>query len=386
MSISTPLQTLFSHGFRPLFLGAGLFAILATAAWLLVLMGYSPLPLGNPLLWHSHEMLVGFVGAAMGGFLLTAVPNWTGSAPLRGTGLVVLCLLWLAGRLAAAAAEVLPLAVVAIVDLSFSVMLIISITNAVVKGGNRRNYPILGLIGLTVLLNGCYHVAPWLGVNPLTFLYLYIHVVLLLITIIGGRITPNFTANWLKQRGAVRLPRRYLALEVATIALTVAVGLSDSLWPGSGASGLCALAAAAAHGLRLSQWRGLATRGEPLMVVLHVGYGWLVVGYGLLAMSVFMAELPRSAALHTLTLGAIGTMIIAVMSRASLGHTGRPLTASRLLALAFALVSVAALLRLGAGLWMSLYTPLIHASGGVWIAAFGLFVLLFAPMLLRPRQ
>lgn len=388
MSISSPSRlALFEYGFRPFFLLSALAAVTVIALWLAVLSGWHwPGAPANPLLWHAHEMLYGFIAAAIGGFLLTAVPNWTGQPPLKGQPLLWLTVFWLAGRLGAALSGVLPLTLVATLDLAFLLALNGVVITQLRAGGNRKNYLIAGLVGLLVLGNASYYLAlaGVLAVNPALPLYLALHVVLLLVTIIGGRIIPSFTGNWLQARGIKTLPVVQPWLDLAALAATLGVGLAATLAPFSLLTGLLALAAAGLHGLRLAGWRGLHTPPEWLLTVLHVGYGWLVVGYALLAFTTF-AGLPASAALHALTMGAIGTLVLAVMSRAALGHTGRKLHAGRGLAASYVLVSLATLARIGAGLLPGWYSSLLGMAALLWIAAFTLFVLLFWPILSRPR-
>lgn len=379
---------LLEYGFRPFFLGAGLFAIAAVAAWLVLLHGGWSNGPANPVLWHGHEMLFGFVGAALAGFLLTAIPNWTGRVPVKGRELAMLGATWLVGRLAMALSGGLPPGMVAVLDLAFLVALMLIVVREVRAGGNRRHYPIVAVVSLLVFANGLTHLqALWPDAGTgMTGIKLGIHVMLLLITIIGGRIVPAFTNNWLRQRQSERLPVSRAWIERLAIGSTILVGLADTVSPAWMVTGLLALIAAVAHGLRLAGWRGRHTLPEPLLAVLHLGYGWLVIGYALLGLSVFVDDLPRSSALHALTIGAMGTMILAVMSRAALGHTGRTLHASRVITTAYALVTVAALLRVGAVLAPTYYFSLIGASGLAWAAAFSLFVAEYWPILTRPRR
>lgn len=379
---------LFDYGFRPFFLLAAVAAVTVVALWLLVLAGgHWPGAPANPLFWHMHEMLYGFIAAAIGGFLLTAVPSWTGQPPLKGTPLVWLTAAWLVGRLGAALAGWLPLPLVALLDLLFLPALTGVTIRQLRASGNRKNYFIAGLLALLVLADALYYLAlaGWATFSPALPLTAALHVVLFLVAVIGGRIIPSFTGNWLNAHGSKVLPIIRPTLDKAALLATLSVGLAVVLTPPSLLTGVLALTAAALHGTRLAGWRGLHTPPEWLLTVLHVGYAWLVVGYALLGLAAFGLLLP-SAAVHALTMGAIGTLVLAVMSRASLGHTGRKLHAGRGLALSYLLVSLATLARIGAGLLPAFYSGLLGTAAVLWIAAFGLFIVLFWPILSRPRM
>ncbi|HXH04249.1 MAG TPA: NnrS family protein [Candidatus Competibacteraceae bacterium] len=381
-------SVLLDYGFRPFFLLAGGYAVLVLVLWLGRLAGADwPGAPRNPLAWHVHEMLLGFIGAAIGGFLLTAVPNWTGRAPLTGTPLAALVLTWLAGRLAMAFSGALPAWLVAALDLPYLIALAMRTVGELRKAGNKGQYPLVAILGLLILSNTLFHLASAgaLALSPLTPLYLILHLVVALVVLIGGRIIPAFTRNWMSAKGLKPLPVSRPPVEIAAAALTVATGLADGVFPGSAASGVLALAAAAAHGLRLSGWRGLATRREGLLAVLHLGYAWLVLGYVLLGLAALGLGASRSGALHVLTIGCLGTMVIAVMSRAALGHTGRKLHADRPLLLAYLLVSLGAAARLAAALAPAHYWIWLGLAGLAWSAGFGLFFLRFWPILTRPR-
>ena len=381
------LWVVLSYGFRGFFLAAGLFAVVAIVIWLALLHGYSGLVLpANPILWHAHEMFFGFVVAAIAGFMLTAVPMWTGQTPLQGAPLGILLSTWLAGRLVMLAGGILPAVLVAVIDLLFPSLLAFFIIRMLIAGANKRNYPLGVLITLLPLANLAYHLGVlelWQGAQY--GIYAMPHLAALLITIIGGRIIPAFTANWFKLQGIGQLPRTHAWLEYSCIGLTLLTAIAMLIAAQSIISGTLAAAAAVLHGLRLSGWRGLQTLTNPLLAILHLGYAWLAIAYLLLSLSVFTNLISHSGALHALTIGAIGTMILAVMSRVGLGHTARPLQAAWIIVIAYGLLSLAACARIFAALWPSYYGFLIDLSGLAWIIAFAAFSWIYWPILTCPR-
>lgn len=357
---------LFSAGFRPFFLLAAAWAAIAVPVWLAAYVhGYAlhgPLP---ALFWHGHEMVFGFGFAAVAGFLLTAIPNWTGRLPVRGLPLALLALLWFAGRIA------MLIPGMALIDLAFSAALIIVVARELIAGRNWRNLPMLAALALLFAGNLLFHLGVYAGLR------LGIATLCMLIALVGGRIVPSFTRNWLaKARLAPPAPEGALdriALVVTLIALAAWVGRAPfSSW--------LLVAAGLALAARLSRWRGLSTVREPLLFILHVGYGWLALGLILLGL-----DPGSSAALHALTLGAIGTMTLAVMTRASLGHTGRALVADRATLAIYGLVTLAALLRVAspfAGAQAVLVTSL---AGVAWSVAFATFAVHYGTFLIGVR-
>ncbi|GMR17198.1 MAG: NnrS family protein [Gammaproteobacteria bacterium] len=377
-----------SYAFRPFFLLNGLFAMVVISVWLAALHGIRlAAPPAAMLYWHGHEMVVGFAMAAVAGFVLTAVATWTGRPPLQGKLLGVLVFSWLCGRLIMMTAAWLPYWLVASVDSIFPFLLALLLGREVLGGGNRRNYPIVGIILVLAGLNLLYHlgvmrIVP--GMDRLA-LYLLIHIVLLMITVIAGRIIPNFTANWLRARGHERLPASHALLDGVTVVATIATGVSVSLDPSGPVSGILATVAALAHAVRLARWRGLATVSEPLLFVLHVAYLWLPAGYALTALAAFDLVLPASAALHALTMGGIGNMILAVTTRVALAHTGRALHAPRLIAISYAILNAAVVARVLSPLDPGRYLQLIDLSALGWIATFAIFSWVYWPVLTRRR-
>jgi len=369
----------------------GLFAVAVMTAWIALMHGWSWVgaPL-NPVIWHAHEMLIGFVMAAVAGFSLTAVATWTGRPPVNGKSLGWLASAWLAGRVAMAFSGVIPAVAVMLIDLAFPVMLCFFLGREVIAGGSRRNYPVVAITGVMAVINLLYHVGSGTAdqLSRLSLL-MFIQLVLLLITIIAGRIIPNFTANWLRGRGqdqaSARTPRSLAWLEATVFSLTGLTGLAYVFMPGHEVTGVLALLTAAAHGLRLSQWCGFATRPEPLLFILHVAYAWLPLGFGLAGLAAFGIMLSPQAALHALTVGAVALMILAVTTRVALGHTGRPLSAAPLIVRAYQVLLISTLLRVlgpGAGAY---YQWMIDLSAVGWIIAFILFLRIYWPILTGPH-
>jgi uncharacterized protein involved in response to NO len=376
-----------SYAFRPFFLLNGLFAIVVITIWLMALHGsrLAPLP-ATMLYWHGHEMVVGFGMAAVAGFVLTAVATWTDRPPLQGNWLGTLVFSWLLGRLTMMAVTQVPYWLVASVDTVFPFLLALLVGREVVGGGSRRNYPIVAIILLLAVLNLLYHLGTMRilpGMDRLA-VYFLIHLLLLMITVIAGRIIPNFTANWMRARDHVRLPENHPLTDGITVAATIATGVSVSLSPIGPVTGTLALLAALSHAIRLARWRGMATTSEPLLFVLHVAYLWLPVGYALTALAAFGLVFPSTAAVHALTMGAIGNMILAVTSRVALAHTGRSLHAPRLVVIAYAILNAAVVARVLSPLNQGLYLEMIDLSAAGWIVTFALFTVVYWPVLTRP--
>jgi len=338
-------------------------------------------------MWHSHEMLVGFAMAAVAGFSLTAVANWTGRPAVHGTPLTLLVFSWLAGRLAMLLTGWLPAGLVALLDMLFPLLLCILLGREIFGGKSKRNYILVIILAFMTVLNGTYH----LGVSQILpgadrlAIYLLIHTMLVLVTIIAGRIVPAFTGNWLRMQGQTRLPVNSEVVNRTALSLTIVVGLAASFAPTHTVTGILAFAAAAAHGFRLSRWRGFATTSNPLLIVLHAAYIWLPIGYVLLGCAVFGWLFTPTAALHALTMGAIGNIVLAVTTRVSLGHTGRPLQVARLTVVAYWLLMVAVLIRVLGPLSGQNYLMMIDLSAAGWILAFGIFVWVYWPILTRQK-
>jgi len=376
---------LFSYGFRPFFLGGAAWSALCILLWVPQFMGHLVLHMAyGPLDWHIHEMLYGYVAAVIAGFLLTAIPNWTGRLPVCGPPLMGLAALWLAGRLAIAFSAQLGVPLAALIDLAFLVTLAIVAAREVVAGGNWRNLRILVLLGILIAGNAVFHLEVFQSGHAEYGVRIGIAGVVLLISLIGGRIVPSFTHNWLARRGDGRLPVSFSRYDGATIVVSF-FGLI--LWiaaPDGRATGIGLLVTAAMQALRFVRWAGDRTASDPLVLVLHVGYAFVPLGFALLGAAIFYpAVMPVSIGIHAWTAGAFGTMTLAVMTRASLGHTGNPLMAGWGTQAIYLFVLGAALLRMLASFEGSML--LMEAAAVAWTAAFGGFVVLYGPLLVRQR-
>lgn len=379
---------LLSAGFRPFFLLGAFWAAVAIPMWLTVFAGEAQLPSKlAPVVWHVHEMIFGYGAAVVAGFLLTAIPNWTGRMPLQDWPLAALLVLWAAGRLAVLFSARLGPQSVAALGLAFPAVFAAVVAREIVTGRNWRNLPMLAALALLFTGNILVHLDA-LGVASTAEVGNRIGVatLLMLISLVGGRIIPSFTRNWLtKERPEISSPATFSTIDRAALA-TVALALV--VWaynPELAIAPWLELTAGAAVGLRLGRWRGQATTREPLLTILHIGYGWLALGFFLLAVSSLVQILPPTTALHALTAGAIGTMTLAVMTRASLGHTGRPLVAGHGTLAIYVFITIAAVLRLIAPLDAAHYILLLAVAGAAWSAAFGLFVLFYGRALTQPR-
>uniref|UniRef100_B0SV95 NnrS family protein n=1 Tax=Caulobacter sp. (strain K31) TaxID=366602 RepID=B0SV95_CAUSK len=373
---------LFSFGFRSFYLLGALWSALVVPLWLWSYMGGGPGMLTRD--WHVHEMLFGFLAAVVAGFLTTAVPNWTGRMPIIGAPLAQLVGLWLAGRIAMLFQASLGAAAVGVIDSLFLLVFASVLWREVLAGRNWRNLPVCGLVTALAVGNIAFHIhgvtwASGLGER------LALGVAALLIALIGGRITPSFTRNWMKSHGLTAQPAVFGPVDRVALALT---GLAAATWaafPDAPVGGVLLVLAGLANLVRLARWRGWATRPEPLVWILHLGYGWLGVGLLLLGASALDPMIPRTAGVHALTAGAIGVMTLAVMTRSSRGHTGRDLHADAATTAVYVAINAAALARIAApftGVWQQ---PLLMVSAGLWVLAFAGFVAAYGPMLVLPR-
>ncbi len=382
------ISILLSYAFRPFFLLGSLFAIIVMVLWILALTGRGPIALySNPTAWHAHEMLFGFVMAVIGGFVMTAVAMWTGRTRLHGAPLGWLVLAWLMGRLVMVGVAVTPGLLVTVADMLFPLLLVFFFAREVIAAGNKRNYIIVGVVGLMAVLNLAYHAGAggYLSGIERPALMLMIHVVLVLVTAIAGRIVPSFTANWFRGQGIERSPVSTMPVELATLVLTAVTGVAATFAPVSSVTGVLAVMTAALHAFRLSRWNGLSAVAEPLLLVLHVAYFWLPVGYALVACTAFGMPYPPSLALHALTMGAISSIILAMTTRVSLGHTGRPLHAARLTVVAYIVLTLAIVVRLLGPLAGQQYMLTVEIAAVGWIATFAIFLWVYWPVLTGPR-
>jgi len=367
-----------SYGFRPFFLGGAIWSAAAMVIFILMLMGRVALPsVFTPADWHAHELLYGFLPAIIAGFLLTAVPNWTGRLPVAGMALGGLFTIWLAGRIAVATSSLIGPAAAAFADLSFLIALGFIVGREIIASKNLRNLKVLALVALLGAGNLTFHIEAAAGGTANYGKRFGIAAAILLITLIGGRIVPSFTRNWLAKRSAANLPAQFGKFDLAVIA---ASAIALFAWVAAPETQFTAAACALAglfQLIRLARWRGYRTFAEPLVFVLHAGYIFLPLGFLLMALSsVFPGSIPPVAAIHTWTTGAIGLMTLAVMTRASLGHTGQPLTASAGVAAIYVSVGIAAAARLMAAFGIQPELTLSAAAAG-WTLAYLGFAIAF---------
>jgi uncharacterized protein involved in response to NO len=374
-------------GFRPFFLSGAIWAVAVVIQWVCALSGEITLPTAfDPLAWHRHEMLFGYLGAVICGFLLTAIPNWTGRLPISGSPLAGLWSLWFVARLAMLFSAETGATLAFFLDVGFFVVLGVVAAREVIAAKNR-NLPIVVMILLFAAANAIDHgealgCIDWGGLGW----RLGLGLVLMMIGLIGGRIIPSFTRNWLAKKGATTgLPGQPTRFDLATLATTAVALIAWAAAPDALVSAALLLAAGILHALRLARWSGLRTMRDPLVFILHVSYAWLPLGLLLLGAGLFVPELPRSSAIHALAAGAMASMTLAVMTRATLGHTGRQLRADGWTVAIYALVTLGAALRVTAP-WLPIdYMRAIEVAGAAWAGAFLLFVLVYGPKLFGAR-
>jgi uncharacterized protein involved in response to NO len=374
-----PHHPLFAKGFRPFFLGASLLGATLVLTWLAILFGGVAFAGRSPVLWHGHEMLYGFTIAVVAGFLLTAVGNWTKRETASGTTLVWLTGLWGLGRLAAWVGPGAWLLPAQLIELSFLPVLLVVLGRCIVAARNWRN------AGFLVLLVGLWlcDVAYAFGPNPGMALARAVDLVIIMIVIVSGRVIPMFTRNGIGDAGVSHWPR----VDAATLLVVVATVLARAA--GTHGAALAALEAASAVLLawRMIPWQPQRTFRYPLVWVLHMGHGWIAVGFALRALHHGAGMGLETLGLHAHTAGAIGVMTLGMMARVALGHTGRPLLAPPGIALAFTLVGLAALVRVLPGLmWPEVYRTSLLVSGLLFSAAHLLYLARYGPILSRPRS
>ncbi len=380
--------TVLSAGFRPFFLLAALWSCVVVPLSIAFILGLAEPPAAfPPATWHAHEMAFGYGGAVDAGFLLTAIPNWTGRLPLQGAPLGTLVALWFCGRLAILFSGAIGLKASAIIDLAFPAAFLTVVAREIVTGRNWRNLPMIGALALLLAGNALTHVDA-LGFASASDAgnRLGVATLLMLVSLIGGRIVPSFTHNWLVKQGPNSpTPAQFDSVDRIALFATAVALLTWAFAPDSPPAPWLELAACGALAARLARWRGERTLAEPLLWILHLGYAWLSVGLLLLGLNGLAPLLPPTAALHALTVGAIGTMTLAVMTRASLGHTGRALVAGKRTIAIYAVITMAALLRLLAPVLGPHYSLALSLSAVAWCGAFGGFALFYFKALTRPR-
>jgi uncharacterized protein involved in response to NO len=370
----------FSYGFRPFFLAAGLWAVVGILLWIPQYMGKMSLPTHlSALDWHIHEMLYGYVAATVAGFLLTAIPNWTGRLPVNGWPLAALATLWLAGRLALLVSAQLGGLVAAVIDTAFLAALALVAAREIVAGENWRNLRVLVVLVVLVLGNIVFHAEVLMTGAANYGTRIAIAAVILLISLIGGRIVPSFTNNWLSRNNPGRTPVPFSQFDQVALIISAFALVSWTVTPMHWLSGVLLIVAGCLQAVRLARWAGDRTVSDRLVLVLHIGYAFVPLGFVMVGLAVFAPAVPATAGIHAWTAGAIGLMTLAVMTRATLGHTGQPLQAGRPTQAIYALLLTAAFVRIVAAFVASV--DLLEFAGLCWAAAFILFVLLYGPLL-----
>lgn len=386
------MRVLFTYAFRPLFLLATLYAIAVVPIWAAAWLGYLPMPstLGTPIWWHAHEMIYGFAGAAVGGFALTAVATWTKRPPVAGARLAILSLLWLLARILFA----LPVPDLRLAgmtaDLGYGVLLLVLMGCEVIGARNQRNYKVLLLLALLPLSNALFFAGMTQGATwTMSSLFAGLWVVVLLINLVAGRIIPGFTRNWLKRQTQadpsqpVTLPPVFDRFDLFATGLLVAFAAFHLTGASPRWTAVLGLISSVLLFIRLTRWQGIRSGSEPLVWVLHIAYSWIPLGVFLLA-SAQLGLVPQTAGTHALTSGAVTTMILAVASRAALGHTSRPLESHPLLTSAYVLITIAAICRVAATFGPGA-RALLALSALSWFLGFVCFAWRYVPILTKPK-
>ncbi len=376
-----------SYGFRPFFLAGAAWAALTVALWLPMLNGQFKLPTAfSPIAWHVHELIYGYVPAVIAGFLLTAVPNWTGRLPVVGGRLLALFLVWLIGRVAILTSLWTDEVVAACLDSAFLAVLGLVIAREIAAGENWRNMKVLVALAALFVGNVVFHVEAVTGSGDGYGIRIGIAATVFLIMLIGGRIIPSFTRNWLARRDPGRLPIPFNSLDIGIIAVSIIALIGWIVAPNHGFTALLLIVAGLANFARLARWAGERTLDEPLVVILHIAYAFVPVGFVLLALATLQPEIVTSTgAVHGWTAGAIPLMTLAVMTRASLGHTGQELTANRLIQFLYLAAIISACARIAAG-FDFLREPMLFVSSIFWVLAFAGLVAVYGPMLTKPSS
>lgn len=380
-------QRVLSGAFRPFFLLAAVWMAVSILVWVPLYMGHVALPTAfAPRDWHIHAMLFGGVPPIIAGFTLTAVSSWTGRPTIAGRPLAILALIWLAGRIAVSVSALIGPVAAAVIDLAFPLALAATLGREVALAGNWRNLRVVGLVLLLALADAGFHVeAMERGLADIS-IRAALSAVLMLILLMGGRITPAFTRNWLKMRGESRLPAPFDRFDASAMVVSGLAFVSWTVAPAWVGTAIILGLAGLMTAVRLTRWRGLATRSEPLLLVLHFAIATIAAGFLIEALAILWPEvIDPTAALHLWTAGSVGLTVLGVMTRVSRGHTGRPLVAGRLELAIYALVAVGAVLRMAAPYTGGAYIHVLACAGLLWAAAFLTFAVGYARILVGPR-
>lgn len=381
---------LFNYGFRPFFFLAGLFGTFSVPMWVGLFAGHMNYPLvAPPSVWHGHEMIFGFTAAALAGFFLTVVPNWTKVKAQKGPILMVLSALWMIGRLAYWGQAQLPYVWVAGLDLLFLTALLALVFRPLTDPQHRRQFVFVPILTVALAANLMTHLGV-MGVEAFGVdwaqqgLVLGVDAMLVLITVMGGRVTPSFTSSYLGHANPGAKVSQNPQVDRVVFWLTWGVLVIDQVLPQTVWAGWLTLLAATAHIVRFAGWQGWRTLKSPILWILHLGYVWLILSLVLMALADF-GWVSMTDALHAFTIGAIGTFVLGIMSRASLGHTGRAVHAAPLTIAAYVLVTIAGALRVVVIVFDAATLELVMVSGVAWSLAFVCFCIVYVPILISPR-
>ena len=371
-------------GFRPFYLLAGLYALISIPLWIAIYSGYlAPAGYYPATLWHAHEMVYGYAIAVLVGFLFTAVPNWTGRLTPTGWSLALFALLWLAGR-GVMFIKTLPAPLIALIDTAFLVCAGIALLIPLLKAKNYRNLGVVGIVFGLAASNSVFHLAilELVDYSAATALLLGLALVVLMMIIMGGRVIPAFTANALPGSTAQRNMRYETPAIVAAVVLVICIAfpvLHHFAPP-------LMIVTGGLNALRIKSWDTLSTLRTPILWILHVGYMWIIVGLLLAGASAFTPLIPRNAAIHALSTGAIASLTLGMMTRTALGHSGRPLKLSPSITWSYVMINLAALLRVsGVMLSPDLQKYSLLAAATAWALAFLIFIIVYLPIFFRAR-
>ena len=380
------INTVFSYAFRPFFILVAVYAILSVAGWGLFRLGLIDWPDSlPPHLRHGHEMLFGFAGGAIAGFLLTAVATWTSRPAVSGYPLIGLCVTWVLARIGAFMPGQFGFALWSQASLIFWIVLAVLMAREVIAARNARNYKVLPLLLGFLTVEAAFFVSAPEAVEYMeTCLRIGVFLVIGMISLVGGRIIPAFTQNWLR----LKRPDLQVQLspfdrfDLATTLTTASFAVGFSVWPDANATGWLGVLSALTQSLRLARWRGWLAWQEPLLWVLHLGYAWIPIGFGLLGAGTLSGQPLFDGGIHALTYGAMGTLILGVAARVALGHTGRALQAFPSITIAFVLVIVGTSIRI---MTSTIGSGWVIVSLALWISAYLIFLLRYLSILLSPR-
>ncbi len=372
----------FGRGFRPFFFLGALYGVFNIAIWGGFYAGMFSLPEGisDPIFWHAHEMIFGYTLAIVAGFLLTAVANWTGGAPARQIHLALLCVLWLLGRCVVTFNVGFPLWIVSTLESIFIPALAATLAIPLIRSWNKRNFVFLGILSILFICD------VWsLNTGEKTPLYIALMMILIMVSLIGGRIIPAFTVAALRRSGISAFQTDQTKTDIAALISLAVTALCLIFAQGTVILSVAAFASFLIHAVRMRHYHSLKTLSDPLLWVLHAGYLWLVVGLflmGLTGLGVF--EIPM--VIHAMTAGCIGSMTLGMICRVALGHTGRDLVATRMTKISFILIQCAAAIRTFGPLVLPIYTlEWIVTSSVLWTFCFAVYLVIYTPILMSGR-